>query len=415
MNWISRRDFLKYSAGLSTLALGPSNSFAQASDTHSQFVILVSFGGGWDISLGPDAWTSKIRPPESEYFIEYREDQLLPFGEGFVGPGMAPFSSYFSHLTVFNGVYLSATDLGHPLLRYSETGQGQGELAVLPAQFSETTEKLGLGLLSTRSAYVAGKSLPQIDISGLSTANLTEANTFNLSATTVTEILESQKQIRSMQNQIRSFNQALTQSRSQNSGRAPIGEVIGQAFKQGLSFGAAVDVEDLRDPNSNQNLDFDTHSNHERQHLESLKLGFEGLKKMMDTLGTIEISNGVSVLSRTTVVVVSDFARTPAKNASAGKDHNPQTNSMLVWNQNWKGSQILGASRHVGLKNSRVGIPYLSALPLDISTKKPALRREGVFILRPDHVMASIYQAMGINPGLVHPGFRDLPLLNQFL
>jgi hypothetical protein len=415
MNWISRRDFLKYSAGLSSLALWPQPSLAQGSADNSQFVILVSFAGGWDISLGPDAWIQKNRPPESEYFIEYREDQLLPFGESFVGPGMAPFASYFNNLTIFNGVYLSATDLGHPLLRYSETGQGQGELAALPVQFSEITQKVGLGVLSRGSTHVAGKSLPLIDASGLATSNLTEANTFSLSSNTPTDILESQKQIRAMQTQIRSFNQAVGKSRTENSGRAPIGEVIAQAFKQGLSFGASLDVDDLRDPGSNQNIDFDTHSNHEREHLESLKLGFEGLKKMMDTLGSVELSEGVSVLSKTTIVVVSDFARTPAKNASGGKDHNPQTNSMLVWNQKWRGSQIVGASRHVGLKNSRVGIPYLSALPLEINTKKPVLRRDGVFIMRPDHVMASVYQAMGIKAGQVHAGFRELPLLHQFL
>ncbi|MFN8846138.1 MAG: DUF1501 domain-containing protein [Bdellovibrionales bacterium] len=430
MNWITRRDFLKYSAGLSALSLCPQMAtaanqgslnpvdidqlnFQKTKSQNSQFVILVSFAGGWDTSLGPDAWTSKIRPPESEYFIEYREDQLLPFGESFVGPGMAPFSSYFKNLTIFNGVYLSSTDLGHPLLRYSETGQGQGELAVLPAQFSEATQNFGLGLLSSRSAYVAGKSLPQIDTSGLSTANLTAALTFDLATKASTDILESQKQIRALQAQIQNYNSALTQSRTKNSGLASMGQIIGQAFKQGLSFGAAVDVEDLRDTN-NQNIDFDTHSNHERQHLESLRVSFENLKKLMDELASIEISNGVSVLSKTTIVIVSDFTRTPAKNASGGKDHNPQTSSMLVWNQNWKGSQILGASRHVGLKNSRVGIPYLSALPLDIRTKKPVLRREDVFILRPDHVMATIYQSMGIEAELVHPGFRGLPKLDLF-
>jgi Protein of unknown function (DUF1501) len=218
-----------------------------------------------------------------------------------------------------------------------------------------------------------------------------------------------------MQTQIRNFNQALGKSRTENSGRAPIGQVVGQAFKNGLSFGASLDVDDFRDSNSNQSIDLDTHSNHEREHLQSLILGFEGLKKFMDSLDSIEIANGVSVLSKTTIVVVSDFARTPAKNASGGKDHNPQTNSMLVWNQKWKGSQILGASRHVGLKNSRVGIPYLSALPLDLQSQQPVLRRDGVFIMRPDHVMASVYKAMGVNPGTVHGGFRDIPLMNQFL
>lgn len=102
-------------------------------------------------------------------------------------------------------------------------------------------------------------------------------------------------------------------------------------------------------------------------------------------------------------------------NASRGKDHNPQTNSMLVWNQKWKGSQIVGASRLIESNKSRIGIPYLSAIPVDQVSKKPALRREGVFTMRPDHIYASVYKSLGLDPVNIHPGFKELPSFDHFL
>lgn len=415
MKLISRRNFLRYALGFSSLSLLPRLSFSQSPVDDSQFVILVSFGGGWDISLGPDAWSQAVRPSESEYFLEYRQDELVPFGDSFVGPGMTPMMKYFKNLTVFNGVFLSKTDLGHPLLRYSQTGQGQGELATFSAQFSETKGKIGLGVLSTGSDFVAGKNIPLLDLNDLQRSDLTEAKAFSLKSKSQTDIWESQRQIRTMLPQIQSFNQTLAPLRSANSGAATIGQVLGQAFKEGLSFGATVDVEDLATDSSNPNIDFDTHSNHERMHLSSMKMGFEGLAKLMDDLNSVQLKNGETVLSKTTIVVVSDFARTPAMNASRGKDHNPQTNSMLVWNQKWKGSQIVGASRLIESNKSRIGIPYLSAIPVDQVSKKPALRREGVFTMRPDHIYASVYKSLGLDPVNIHPGFKELPSFDHFL
>src|SRR5437868_11849365 len=106
---MNRREFCISSLQLSLLSLTSSlttwglPSKVWAAGSSSQFFIMFNLPGGWDTSLATDPWTQKTRLAESDYFIEYREDELLPMGANFAGPALAPLKAYFDRLAIVNG------------------------------------------------------------------------------------------------------------------------------------------------------------------------------------------------------------------------------------------------------------------------------------------------------------------------
>jgi hypothetical protein len=75
----------------------------------------------------------------------------------------------------------------------------------------------------------------------------------------------------------------------------------------------------------------DSHSGHEGSHLEAQTGGWNRVADLISTLKRLQFRNtGSNMLDMTTVMVVSEFSRTPALNPSQGKDHNPHANAVLL-------------------------------------------------------------------------------------
>ena len=103
--------------------------------------------------------------------------------------------------------------------------------------------------------------------------------------------------------------------------------------------------------------------------------------------------------------MVSEFARTPALNASNGKDHNSLTNSVLLAGAGVRGGQSFGASQLITVKNSSNGDPRHSASLVDYSNGKIAFtkteaQQENFQCIFPDNIAAMLAEIIGVSRDL---------------
>jgi hypothetical protein len=410
---MNRRDFCQkaFNLGLFSVASSilPWRSFATTSSTGKpQFFILIRIFGGWDTSLSMEPWTTSVRPDEKDFFLEYRPEELLAFKNSFVGPAMKPLQDYFNRMTLFNGIYMTANDGGHDSAAlYAMTGNGQGELGVLPLELEGRLYKSEFGTLSNTSPYSGQQSKAIWDIESLvRNGSIGGAELLFEMDDRATELSQARKAILTNSARIQAFNQLMQQSVEKNEST-----VISAAFRSGLSSAAFLE----------NFTNLDTHSSHEKRHLKLLGENFIYVKTFLDTLknspgvGANEtVDESTTLLDQTTVMVVSEFTRTPALNGSKGKDHNPQANSAIVIGPGFK-NEIIGASNLVTRAQAKSGTPYLAGLPLDLTTQQPVRRREDTFIMRPDNVVATVAKSMGLDPGAISKGLGSAKILTSVL
>ena len=129
-------------------------------------------------------------------------------------------------------------------------------------------------------------------------------------------------------------------------------------------------------------LDWDTHAFNEQQGPLHEEL-FAGLTYLAEQLEATAGQSGSSLLDETLVVVMSEMSRTPLLNAAGGKDHWPTT-SMLMFGGPVSGGTVLGASNDL-----------VAAELVDIGSG--TLDPDGV-LLEPRHLIAGIVDATGADP-----------------
>ena len=104
--------------------------------------------------------------------------------------------------------------------------------------------------------------------------------------------------------------------------------------------------------------------------------GFEALAALIQFL-KLE-----GIWSRTTLLCFSDFARTPYRNGTGGRDHH-LASSCLLAGQNIRGNFVMGATDNV----------QMQAQPIDPSTGRPD--QTGI-IIRPPDIHRTLLEAMGL-------------------
>ncbi|MEE2786988.1 MAG: DUF1501 domain-containing protein [Myxococcota bacterium] len=111
--------------------------------------------------------------------------------------------------------------------------------------------------------------------------------------------------------------------------------------------------------------------------------GFDAVARLMDDLANRPYDDRSSWLDHTIIVGFSEFSRTPLLNARGGRDHHI-TNSCFLAGGSVRGGQIIGASTNVAMQasptNTHTGLPH----------------PDGV-ILKPEHILRSLYDEIGID------------------
>lgn len=127
----------------------------------------------------------------------------------------------------------------------------------------------------------------------------------------------------------------------------------------------------------------DTHFGTQLTHAGNQRVGWNALADLVTDLKASSHPSGGNFMDHTTIVVFSEFSRTPLINASGGRDHHI-TNSCMLLGKGIKHNTVFGKSGDVGL----------SAGLIDFHTGLPA--SSGYQIL-PDHVVATVMKAANID------------------
>ena len=106
---------------------------------------------------------------------------------------------------------------------------------------------------------------------------------------------------------------------------------------------------------------------------------------MIDDLAERPYDDHSSWLDHTIIVGFSEFSRTPLLNLNGGRDHHI-TNSCFLAGGSVKGGQIIGASSDVGMEATTV------------DTVSGQVSPDGT-ILRPEHVLRTLFDEVGIGDG----------------
>ncbi|MCA2981197.1 MAG: DUF1501 domain-containing protein, partial [Myxococcaceae bacterium] len=115
-----------------------------------------------------------------------------------------------------------------------------------------------------------------------------------------------------------------------------------------------------------------------------LKEGFDALTLLLEDLHTLpDARRGGKLIDHTTVVVFSEFSRTPYLNPNGGRDHS-LTNACLLFGAGVPKNRVVGASSDVGMEPQAV----------DPMTGQVAA---GGVVIRPEHVLASVLESAGFD------------------
>jgi uncharacterized protein (DUF1501 family) len=124
---------------------------------------------------------------------------------------------------------------------------------------------------------------------------------------------------------------------------------------------------------------FDTHGSHDQNQLRRLSQLLEGVDHLWNQIESANLQD------RVTVLVGSDFGRTPFYNDGRGKDHWNVT-SMMAMGAGVRGNRVVGGT------NAHVEALKINPLTL-------ALDPNGVTIT-PEHIHVALRQMAGIGPDL---------------
>jgi len=155
-----------------------------------------------------------------------------------------------------------------------------------------------------------------------------------------------------------------------SSGRAAL---VATALKRGISQCVSITLTG----------GLDTHFGSQKTHADNLRAGFNALGDLITDLRATDHPAGGNFMDHTTVMVFSEFARTPTINATNGRDHH-LTSSCLLMGAGLKHNVAFGKSGDVGM----------SPGVIDYKTGLPDLNGRNIF---PDEVVATVLASAGLD------------------
>ena len=431
---MNRRNFVKLlgASGLAISAPCGLSSKAFAAEDVSQFFVMVHAGGGWDPTSLCDPKGNADRSDGRGPVNNFLASQIQTIGGSpiryapFPDPTLATstlrgdtalasfdnfFTTYASDLRVINGVDTN-TNSHDGGTRYVWSGipedKRQPAFGALVASIygpSKPMAFLSNGGYDTTGSLVAptraGSASSFQRLTYPNRPNPSDANSYYLN-NDVNNLVGQAKQDRknrliqqaSLPQRRRSISQLYTVSMGDDKlenltsylpgtlsgGIRGQAEMAAAAFKSGLAVSANL-----------VSGGFDTHGSNDRNQVFSLASLIDGVDHLMQELDRLGIRD------KTTVLISSDFGRTPYYNGGNGKDHWPVT-SMMALGMGVTGNSVVGATD-----------ANFNALPVNTTTLQADA---GGIKITPQHIHAALRNMAGISN---HANSRQFPLDGEYL
>lgn len=402
---MNRRDFLQL---LATLSAGsalpiafPRFAYAQSLGTFdaatARFFVLLRIppSNGWDVTLCTDPKIHANGSTQDDMFIEYTADKILDASGVKLGPAAAPLMKHKGEFSVVNGLIMAANNQDHDSnAEYMASGNGEGKAPYLPVELAASMPSGSLGVVFEGSTKAKDR---KIMISSLASVQalvtMLDLSEFGGYIGGATESAEFKRAQDALINDGPRLHDLISRIKGKTSNSSTDqASIVAATFASGTSLHAQIDI---RPKNG-----LDTHSNHEKNHMDSLTNVFEQISAIFDVFKTTPAgTSGKSLFDRTVFMVASEFGRTPALNAAKGKDHNPLVNSTILAGGGIVGGQQIGESHLIRAEKSLTGMPVHAALPIDFNTLQVARTKKdaqaGAYTyITPEHIIATVATAL---------------------
>jgi hypothetical protein len=437
---LQRRSLLKAAAGFAgaTLFGGvPFRAFAQATNLAppDRCFVFVYFSGGWDQLLAFDPKDPNVFTPEriSETRIlpgynlindsRFPQVPVVPEKGGVrsniaFGPAVGRLGDHFDLMTVVRGINM--TTLGHEVgFRYFLTGKrpigsaarGSSTATEIVGQFAPTVPIPSIAYnIETYNDRYPGHA---------NALRVSRSNDLLLTLSPSTRTLDSEieKQLLDFRGQpisceaaaygargvgetyenSRDQMQAVLSNRLDNTFRFERQEHEALRLKYGLAGTGPYDNEAGRAAlvatalkqgisqcvSINLTGGLDTHFGTQLTHANNQRRGFDALATLVDDLRTTAHPSGGNFMDHTTILVFSEFSRTPLINGTGGRDHH-LTNSCLLMGAGVKHNYVFGASGDIGM----------SPGTFDLRTGQATPTGENIL---PEHIIASVLASANLD------------------
>ena len=406
---MTRRSVMKLGLSATTLLMCPPMTWmAKADPLHPHFLVMLFSDGGWDPTQTLDVHDPLDATDGIDVDVPQAISGLPPSQIATVGgvtymsnpttrPGVdAYFQTWAAQTCVVNGIGTRSTshDQSRQLVLTGSLDPTRADFAVIAAhkngqdmplphlllsgqsfggQFAGLSGRLG-GQMSQAIAYNRLDGGP-LAVSALGEAYVEQALEWErmhaaaAGSTAVTGKLEAFHDANGRADKLT----RLAGSLNLNTGNGTqLATSLGNAFRSGLTTSVSI----------NPFGGFDTHSDNTQQNTQWDRV-FTYLGALMTGLSTQAGVVAPTLLEETTIVVCSEFGRTPELNGDNGKDHHPFT-SMVIAGKNVRGGQTVGKTDgdQEGVKvNMASGQPDDAGLVLDVT-----------------NMVAGLVTLMGANP-----------------
>lgn len=413
-----RRQFLKY-LGASGLGLTMPMGLAQAQDmSPNRFWILVNAGGGWDPTyfLDPKGDRPRLdgRGPVNNYSTAaITTAGNIPFPSSYptnINPPDANSAGHFANffpkhaerLLVINGIDTQTNnhDAGSRFIWSGKIEEGYPSFGALAAAASAPGEPLSFisnGGYDNTASLVApariggGEVFQQLAFPNASRPGADAENRREFFHESIYQEIENARNAR-LQRLVASNSLPLRQQQFSEMMQSRTGDnnlnrlvnllpdrisngLAGQAEVATAAFASGVAV------SANLNMGgFDTHGNHDQNHANRLDQLLTGVDHLWEQIESYNLQD------RVTVLVGSDFGRTPFYNDGNGKDHWNVT-SMMAMGAGVRGNRVIGGTDD-----------HVEALK--INPQSLAIDPNGI-TLSPQHIHVALRQMAGVNSDLI--------------
>lgn len=149
--------------------------------------------------------------------------------------------------------------------------------------------------------------------------------------------------------------------------------MVATALKKGISQCVSI----------NLTGSLDTHFGTQTTHAQRLREGFDALATLVDDLRRTPHTSGGNFMDHTTIMVFSEFARTPLINSTSGRDHH-LCSSCLLMGAGLQHNVVYGKSGDIGMAPALV----------DLKTGASDPNGENIY---PEHIVATVLASAGLD------------------
>ncbi|MBL7715369.1 MAG: DUF1501 domain-containing protein [Bdellovibrionales bacterium] len=392
-------------------------SLANEAQGPGHFLVLYELGEGADTLAGLDPRIHQKGEDEKDFFIPYRSEERIRFGESFLGPAASPLMPHLADIGVVNGIMMYR-DVGHESLsNFLASGNPSGMNPRMSSALSFCEHRGHGGVMVNGTSDPSPSPVQQTSLFDLSNGSLIQDyqqikdSILEEDGSSNDYFSELVKKLGVVASAADQMSRIKSQIDAQNPGIRSEHAWLAAAFASGFSMQANLL------PNSDAPT-LDSHSNYEADHATAQVASWQYLADIMTLFKKVPYGSG-SLFDHTTFMAYNEFSRTPYLNAAAGKDHNPLTNSVLLAGKGVQGGVVVGESQIITRGKSVVNEALHIAKPFDFESQSAvAAAGKGQKFIDPTNVAATIAQIFknSLAPGsFFEPVAASVPYLKKIL